>query len=108
MVAVASARKSLGAYKPIIKVAGRSEVVEQNPDRFARNTRDGMVTPNSFARGTTYASRDDAVAAAQRMIDSRLADAMARHADFTANRPAYKGQIVREILTWGGSAPIEE
>ena len=55
--AIASARKSLGVYKPVIKVAGRTEVVEQSPDRFARNTRDGMVTPNRFARGTTYANR---------------------------------------------------
>lgn len=102
-VAVATARKSLGVYKPVIAVGARTEVVEQSPDRFARNTRDGMVTPNSFARGTTYASRDDAVAAAQRMIDSRLADAVARHADFTANRPAYRGQIIREILIWGGT-----
>ena len=90
-------------YKPVIRIGGRTEVVEQNPDRFARNTRDGMVTPNSHARGMTYANRDDAIAAAQRVIDLRLAAAIARHADFTANRPQYRGQCVSEILLWGGS-----
>ena len=106
--AVASARKSLGEYKPLIKVGGRTEVVEQNPDRFARNTRGGMVQGNRYARGTTYSNRGDAIAAAQRMIDSRLADAIARHADFTVNQPNYRGQCIREILVWGGTAPIEE
>ena len=105
-LAVASARKSLGEYKPLIKVGGRTEVIEQNPDRFARNTRDGMVTPNRYARGTTYASRDDAIAAAQQVIDLRLAAAIARHADFTANQPNYRGQCIGEILIWGGTAPL--
>lgn len=104
-LAVASARKSLGEYKPLIKVGGRTEVIEQNPDRFARNTRGGMVQGSRYARGTTYSNRGDAIAAAQLVIDHRLADALERHADFTANNPNYDGQVIGEILTWGGTAP---
>lgn len=75
--ATASARKSLGEYKPLIKYPnGRTEVCEQSSER--RDTGDvraGGTKGNRMARGTVYATRAEAVAAAQALIDLRLDDA---------------------------------
>lgn len=70
--AKASARKSLGEYKPLIVYPdGRTKVCEQSPDRAARNTPKGIVQGNRYARGKTYATRAEAIAAAQDVIDYR-------------------------------------
>ena len=112
VVASASARKSLGEYKPIIKIGNRTEVVEQNPDRFDRHTKRGIIKGNKFARGTTYKNRADAIAAAQRLIDFRREDAEARLAEIiewaTKGNPEKYARGIRyiqqEVVLWGGAA----
>ena len=103
MTAKASARKSLGAYKPIIEYpAGspnKTEVLEQSVDRFDRNTRTGMVKGDKFARGNTYLTREEAVAAAQAVIDARLAGARDRLARCPERS---RHHVLREVALWGG------
>lgn len=104
----ASARKSLGEYKPLIVYPnGRTEVVEQSPDRFDRNTKRGMIKGNRMARGNTYTTREDAIAAAQEMIDFRRDEAIRRYYNMK-NGPTERvrngaDMIIKEIELWGGS-----
>jgi hypothetical protein len=68
----ASARKSLGEYKPLIVYPnGKTEVCEKSPERFDRHTKHGVIKGNRLARGNTYATREEAIAAAQDFIDIR-------------------------------------
>ena len=72
--AVASARKSLGEYKPLILIKDgtktiRSQVVEKSVERFDRHTKNGIIPGNQYARGNTYSSREEAILAAQSEID---------------------------------------
>ena len=72
--AIASARKSLGEYKPLILIKDgsetiRSQVVEKSSERFDRNTKSGIILGNKYARGNTYSSKEEAILAAQSEID---------------------------------------
>jgi len=70
--AKASARKSLGEYKPLIVYPnGKTEVCEKSPERANHYTAKGMIKGNRYARGKTYADRAEAIAAAQDVIDYR-------------------------------------
>jgi hypothetical protein len=105
--AKASARKSLGKYKPLIVYpAGNTEVVEQSPERFTRNTKLGEIKGNKLARGTTYATREEAIAAAQKLIDLRREDAMVRYNQFLSHPAehirASAWKVVAEVRLWGG------
>lgn len=102
MGAKASARKSLGEYKPLIVYpSGSTEVCEKSPERQDRYTKHGVIKGNKKARGTTYPTKEEAVAAAQRVIDLRLEDAYARKAKFEMfGRPTEK--IQAEIDLWSG------
>ena len=95
ITAKASARKSTGEYKPIVVIGNKTTVVEQNPERFDVNTRNGVVKGNKFARGNTYPTREDAIAAAQRYIDFRLEEATARFNKYGVDK------IKREMVLWG-------
>jgi hypothetical protein len=110
-LAVASARKSLGEYKPLIEYRQgsrilRTEVCEKSPERSAHYVRgEGMVGGNRMARGTTYKLREDAVAVAQAWIDARREEALARYQDFL-NHPAERirdvaWKVLREAQCWG-------
>lgn len=71
----ATARKSFGGYKPVIRYSdGRTEVCGQNA-RLIREfpqTKFGCYSERiKHKRGVTFASRDDAVMYAQRVIDLR-------------------------------------
>ncbi len=110
----ASARKSLGEFKPLIVYSdGSTEVCEKSPERSPQYIRgEGMVAGKRYARGTTYTVKADAVAAAQAVIDARLAEAQARLADFEANAPEHLreklcARVRNEIEAWGG-APVQE
>ena len=101
--AVASARKSLGEYKPLIKFGdGRTQVVETNPDRMAVYTKHGRVEGNRYARGATYTNRADAIAAAQKAIDEGLAAAIAHYAKVPHR------YNVGAILIYGGTDPAAD
>lgn len=72
--AIASARKSLGEYKPLILIKDgsktiRSQVIETSPERLDRNTKSGIILGNKFARGNTYSTREEAILVAQAEID---------------------------------------
>lgn len=97
MKAQASARKSNGEYKPMIKVGSNTTIVEQNPERFDKHTKFGVVKGDRYARGTTYSVRADAIAAAQRFIDARLAETLVKFEKF--GQPE---KMKREITLWGG------
>lgn len=103
MKAVASARKSKGEYKPIIKYPnGKTEVVEQNPERFTKYTPKGEIPGNKYARGNTYTTREEAINAAQNAIDMRLAEAKKRHAKFSEKqKEKSKDRIQQELALWG-------
>lgn len=102
----ASARKSLGEYKPLIVYPdGRTEVCEKSPDRVSRNTPKGMVPGNKYARGTTYMARVDAIAAAQAIIDYRREATEAEYLKWlesdheTIRNSAHRKRA--EALLWG-------
>ena len=106
----ASARKSPrwgGEYKPVIVYPnGRTEIVEQSSERFDKYTQRGVIPGYTYARGNTYANREDAVAAAQRWIEACLAgaiEARARHAlrypDKVEDRAKHHDAA---IALWGG------
>jgi len=71
----ATARKSLGEYKPVIRYAsGRTEICGQNARliREFAQTKFGHCSERiKYKRGVTFASRNDAIAYAQRVIDQR-------------------------------------
>ena len=74
--AKASARKSLCEYKPVIVFPnGSTEICQKSPERQDRHTKHGIVKGNRMARGTTYATREEAIAAAQNVINIRREDA---------------------------------
>jgi len=84
----ASARKSLGEYKPlIIHDSGRTEVIgkRSHTEHWIALTNAG--TTQHFSRGVTYAERADAVAHAQKHID-RLKEFKARKDQERAERHA--------------------
>ena len=90
--AQASARKSYGEYKPVVRLpGGRTRVTEQS-----------LVSKRS--RGTLYATRPEAVAAAQRYIDAARADAEARLAKYLAQGRTGRGIacLRAEVAMWGG------
>ena len=96
-IAKASARKSLGEYKPLIVYPnGKTEVCEQSPERSDRNTKQGIVPGNRMARGKTYATKEEATAVAQAWIDARRDDAIASYNKHKTER------LVPEIELWGG------
>lgn len=105
-IAVASARKSLGEFKPLIVLGNKTEVCESSPERCDRYTERGVIKGSRYARGTTYQTRGEAIAAAQLVIDARLADARERLARFsTMNNPQRDRGIAivrNEIIMWGG------
>lgn len=88
----ASARKSLGSYKPIIvhdrgSLTERTEVVGTCAETRYREWIDGRPNPRTaythYERGRTFSDRGEAVQYAQQVIDSRIANAasMADRAD---------------------------
>ena len=82
---IASARKSKGEYKPMIKwPSGRTEIVEQAEERRPiYNPETGTYhRADKYARGTTYANRSEAIAAAQAEIDHRPAETTKRRDEF--------------------------
>lgn len=98
----ASARKSLGEFKPIIVYPnGKTEVCEQSPERANQHTKYGVIKGNRMARGTTYKTREEAIAAAQAVIDARRDEAIARREHYAAHGKMVE-RITREIKTWGG------
>lgn len=105
----ASARKSLGEWKPLIVYSnGSTEVCLKSPERQDRHTRRGVVAGNRHARGTTFPQRNEAVAAAQEVIDARRDEAIDRMRSFLAspNPEARRKGIERvadEIRIWGGN-----
>ena len=107
MTAKASARKSLGEYKPLIVYPeGRTEVCEQSPERFDRYTKQGVIKGQRMARGNTYATREEAIAAAQAVIDARRDEAISRYNKYS-NHPLEKiramaERVAHEVETWGG------
>ena len=109
MSAKASARKSLGEFKPlIIYPNGSTEVCEKSPERADQYTRNGVIPGNRYARGNTYATREEAIAAAQAVIDARRVDAEQRLALWTSQNTNGRfdrgiAAVRREILTWGGN-----
>jgi hypothetical protein len=108
MPAKASARKSLGEFKPLIVYPnGGTEVCEKSPERTDHYTRHGIVPGNRYARGTTYKTREEAIAAAQAVIDARRADAERRLALWTSQNHDGRldkgiASVRQEIETWGG------
>ena len=106
--AIASARKSLGEYKPLIVYAnGSTEVCEKSPERAGLHTRQGYIPGKRMARGTTYANRAEAVVAAQAVIEARRQDAAARLAKYEVSAPEHLREKIcadvrRELETWGG------
>ena len=99
--AVASARKSLGEFKPVIVYpTGKTEVCEQSPDRFTRHTKQGIIPRNRMARGNTYATREEAIAAAQEIIDIRREHALDRLTKYSAH-PDAVARITIEARLWG-------
>jgi hypothetical protein len=72
----ASARKSAGEYKPLLKLpGGKTKVLEQSLERtgvYCPRLKQ-YVNQNRMARGNTYATRAEAVAAAQAHIDGEIA-----------------------------------
>lgn len=102
--AKASARKSLGEYKPLIVYPdGKTEVCEQSPERFGRNTKTGYVKGNRLARGTTYSSKEEAIEAAQEIINDRREEALARFKEWSAipGRESGVGRARKEAILWG-------
>lgn len=108
--ATASARKSLGEYKPLIVYPdGSTEVCEQSPERADRHTKYGVIKGNRKARGTTYKTRAEAIAVAQAWIDARRAEAITRFAKYSAFDKVDPEVLARtlsrirqEIAMWGG------
>lgn len=102
--ATASARKSLGEYKPLIVYpGGKTEVCEQSPERRDYNTKQGMVRGNKMARGKTYATREEAIAVAQEWIEMRREDALRRATEW-ATIPGREQGVARalaEARLWG-------
>lgn len=102
--AKASARKSLGDFKPLIVYpGGKTEVCEQPPERFDRHTKNGVIPGQRMARGTTYKTREEAVAVAQAWIDLRRADAERRIAEWSLipGREDSVRRVRLEAQLWG-------
>lgn len=106
----ASARKSLGEYKPLIVFPdGSTQIVEQADERqlqYSISER-RYFRENKYARGTTYKNREDAINAAQIKIDMNLKEARERLVKFESNAPEHLREkliasVKREILFWGG------
>lgn len=111
----ASARKSQGEYKPVIvHTSGRTEVLQQATVKPYSRTLDGKRRLyTAEARGTTYATREEALAVAQAHIDRCLADALKRRAAAKARREEAVARGInmdhlpltpydREVAVWGG------
>jgi hypothetical protein len=106
-VAKASARKSLGEYKPLIVYPdGRTEVCEQSPERHDRNTKRGIVKGNRMARGVAYSSKEEAIQAAQDVIDVRRADAIRRIQEWSGipGRESAVERVRKEAEMWGATS----
>ena len=75
----ASARKSNGVYKPVLRHAnGKTQVLERPSEHFNSVTRDGTFPPSDkFAIGATYANRAAAIEAAQGYLDRMVAQMVA-------------------------------
>jgi hypothetical protein len=102
--AKASARKSLGEYKPlIIYPNGSTEVCEKSPERNDRNTKAGLVKGNRLARGKTYTTKEEAVEAAQNVIDIRRQDALSRIEKWSGINGKENGveHARKEAILWG-------
>lgn len=111
---VASARKSLGEYKPLLRYSdGSTEVCEKSPERSPQYVRgEGMIAGKRYARGTTYATKIEAVTAAQAVIDARKDEAVERYTKHFAMtqvpaemRERMLARNRNEIATWGGVVP---
>ncbi len=89
----ASARKSQGEYKPVAKYpCGKTEVLEQSDEQTyttAAHDQNRRIY-NACARGTTYATRAEAIAAASAIIAERIAFDLAN---------AYKNLSIGEGIT---------
>jgi hypothetical protein len=105
-VVKASARKSLGEYKPLIVYpSGKTEVCEKSPDRFDRHTKHGVIKGNRMARGNTYETKEEAIAAAQHVIDIRRNDALRRielYSKYPERQDSVR-RIIEEAKLWGAS-----
>ena len=102
--AKASARKSLGEYKPIIVYPnGKTEVCEKSPDRFDKYTKKGVIKGNRMARGNTYETKEQAIDAAQRIIDLRREDALERVNKWSkiSGRESGVERAMQEAILWG-------
>lgn len=100
----ASARKSLGEFKPLIVYpCGKTEVCEQSPERQERYTKNGPVKGNRLARGNTYLTREEAVEAAQQVIDIRREHALRRLNEWSVipGRESGVERVRKEAITWG-------
>jgi len=104
VTAKASARKSLGEYKPLISYSnGQTEVCEKSPERFDKHTKYGIVKGNRYARGNTYPTREEAILVAQTIIDMRKEDAL-RRVEKMSNIPGLEKGVERakqEARRWG-------
>jgi hypothetical protein len=104
--AKASARKSLGEFKPLIVYPdGKTEVCEQSPDRQERYTKQGIVRGNRLARGNTYLTKEEAVEAAQIVIDIRREDALRRVKEWSVipGRESGVEHSRKESILWGAN-----
>ena len=114
MTATASARKTNGEYKPLVKFPGNSRrkslVVEQSPERRDFHNGHEWVPGNKYARGNVYASREEAVAAAQRYIDQQLQRAIAdraRQIELYGGMGRHLKWADATVALWGGSADAD-
>ena len=102
----ATARKSLGEFKPLIRYDdGSTEVCEKSPERAGQHTKVGYVPGNRMAHGPTYATREEAIVAAQATINARLSDAKNRLAEYEMNAPLHLREKIcadvrREVEFW--------
>lgn len=107
----ASARKSLGEYKPLLVFAdGSTKILEQAPERKLQYSRaeSRYHIANKMARGMTYTTREEAIVAAEAHIADRIAEARERYEKFEATAPEHLKQnllasVKREIELWGGT-----
>lgn len=110
-----SARKSQGSYKPvIIHTSGRTQVLQQAAVKpYSWNDKHTKRRYTADARGTTYATREEALAVAQAFIDKCRDEAMARRerARVRRDEAIARGHDMdhlpltpfdREVAAWGG------
>ena len=90
----ASARKSLGEFKPLLVFpSGKTTVCHQALAKYER--------------GYTFKTRADAVACAQKVINKNLL-AIVERATKQASHPARVARFQADFSMWGGAGAIED